>query len=84
MRHPNPDKIDSSMRTNRTDYEIYYYTYDSLLFELAEEPIRYIETSSILDKHQNLKETLFMDKIVMIQNIVMNGVRPIGKIMVDG
>ena len=26
----------------RTDYEIYYYTYDSLQFELAEEPIRYI------------------------------------------
>ena len=27
----------------RPDDEIYYYTYDSLTFELAEEPIRYIE-----------------------------------------
>tara|TARA_B100000035_G_scaffold164274_1_gene140018 strand:+ start:1015 stop:1461 length:447 start_codon:yes stop_codon:yes gene_type:complete len=26
----------------RKDYEIYYYTYDSLQFELAEEPVRYI------------------------------------------
>ena len=27
----------------RRDEEIYYYTYDSLQFELSEEPVRYIE-----------------------------------------